>query len=90
LNIVERVLVVLGRKLFPGAWARWGQGQPRGWRKAFVVACQHAHWGADLAAQAGAAPLVSSLIRGHQTPVTRRDTQEDKLLRHLQAADNAA
>ena len=90
LNIVERVWVVVGRKLFSHTWQRWGQGQPRSWRKAFVVACQHARWGADLAAQAGAGPLVSNLIRRHQTPVTRSATLEDELLKHLQAADNAS
>lgn len=96
LNIVERVWVVVGQKLFPGAWTRWGEGQPRGWRKAFVVAAQHDRWGADLAAQAGASPITISLIRRHQSPVDAPAgalagapaTREDELLKRLQSADN--
>lgn len=90
LNIAERVWVVVGQKLFPGAWASWGEGQARGWRKAFVVATQHARWGADLAAQAGASPLTVSLIRRHQARLSPPATAvEDIWLEHLQAADNA-
>lgn len=90
LTIAERVLVVLGQKLFPGVWAGWGQGSARGWRKAFVVANQHARWGADLAAQAGALALTSSLIRRHATYIGRPVSVEDELLQHLQTADNAS
>src|SRR5262245_51329405 len=90
LNIVERVLVVVGQRLSSGAAYRWGQGQPQGWRKAFVVARQHARWGADLAAQAGASSLVSNLINRHQSPITQSTRPEDELLKHLQSADDAS
>lgn len=90
LNVVERGLGVLGQKLFPGAWERWGQGQPRGWRRAFVVARHHAEWGAELAVQAGATARVANLIRRHQTPVTTVSTLEDEWLKYLQAADDAS
>ena len=83
LNIVERVLVVLGQKLVPNRWEHWSP-------KAFSVATQHAGWGADLAAQAGASPLTVMLIRRHQTHVSSAATVEDELLEHLQAADNAS
>ncbi len=88
LNMADRALGVLGQELFPNTWERWGQGQPHGWRKTFVVAMQHAAWGADLVAEAGAPPLTVALIRRHQTRVTTPASLEDELLKHLQAADN--
>ncbi len=84
LSIWERVLIVLGQRLFPRRAAAWGQGQPRGLRRAFVVAAQHAHWGADLAARAGASARTVALIRRHQDSASAGD----RLLAALQAADN--
>ncbi len=68
LRIWERVIIVLAKTLLPGLSIRWGQGDPVGWKRAFVVAQQHANWGAELAAQAGANPNVVELIRRHQDP----------------------
>lgn len=81
LNMADRVLGVLGQTLFPNRWARWKH-------KTFVVAVQHAEWGAALAAQAGAAPLTITLIRRHQMRLSGPTTIEDELLKHLQAADD--
>lgn len=90
----ERVWIVLGRALFPGKVKIWGQGQPVGWKRAFVVAEQHAAWGAEMAAQAGASPLTTSLIRRHQESVRQMARLEDtpdleqQLLDYLQQFDD--
>lgn len=85
----ERVLIVLAKRLFPNQVKRWGVGKPVGWHRAFVVAEQHAEWGAQLAAQAGASPLIVGLIRQHQnfSPRESRD-MHSSLLQRLQAADS--
>ena len=88
MNIFERVLVVLAQHAFPNRWSHWGHGEPCGWRKPFVVTVQHARWGADLAAQAGAAPTVVNLIRRHQSHLQQVTSAEDELLIRLQAADD--
>lgn len=85
----ERVLVVLGKAAFPARARQWGQGSPRGWRRPFVVAEQHAAWGAELAAQAGATPLAAAIIQRHQEKLSEaRHTLEDRLLRQLQLLDD--
>lgn len=95
LRLWERVLIVLAQKLFGKRMKAWGQGQPRGWRRAFVIAEQHPAWGAELAAQAGASPLAVRLIRHHQEgpdpdlPLPHADKAlEARLLVHLQLLDN--
>ncbi|MCA9972379.1 MAG: HD domain-containing protein [Anaerolineales bacterium] len=89
LSVWERSLIVLAQRLFPGRLAAWGGGAARGWRRPFVVKQQHPAWGAEMAAAAGAAPLVVSLIRRHQDAVLETAvTPEDALLRQLQWADD--
>lgn len=90
LSLLDRVLVVVVRRLWPARAHAWGQGAPRGFRRPFVTAAQHPAWGAELAAQAGAPPLTVALIRRHQTPVTAPRTLEDELLLALQSADDDA
>ena len=87
INLIERVEAVLVRWLWPGAYARWAQAAPRGWRKPFVTAVQHPDWGADLAAQAGASARVIYLIRRHQTFADPPVTDEDGLVDLLQQAE---
>jgi hypothetical protein len=84
----ERPLPVLARALAPSLAERWGQGAPRGWRRAFVVAAQHAAWGAELAAAAGCSDVTVALIRHHQAPVQTAPPQIGTLLAVLQAADD--
>lgn len=88
LRVWERVLIVLVGVISPHLLARWGSGEPGGWRRAFVVASQHPQWGADMAARQGASPVAVELIRLHQNylPVNTVYSTE-KLLRMLQAAD---
>ena len=88
LRVWERVLIVLVGVVSPDLLARWGTGEPRGWRRAFVVASQHPQWGAEMAARQGASPLAVELIRQHQNylPVDLVYSTET-LLKMLQAAD---
>lgn len=88
LSALDRVMVVLGYRFFSKRMMVWGTGEPRGWRKPFVVAAQHPAWGAELAEHAGAAPLVVNLIRRHQDRRFPIRSTEDELLIRLQIADN--
>jgi hypothetical protein len=54
-----------------------------------VVAARHPEWGAQLAAQAGAAPTVVELIHRHQDrPIVSGVGRFERLLFQLQSADN--
>ncbi len=89
LSLSGRVAVVLARRALPALAQHWQQAEPAGWRRPFVTAARHAEWGADLAAQAGAAPLAVALIRRHQAPAPRPPrSAEDELLYALQLADD--
>ncbi len=90
----ERAIIVLSKAFLPDKVTRWGAGAAQGggalgWRRAFVVARQHPVWGAQMAEEAGASPLVAALIRRHQDryPNPGGDL-EDRLLQLLQAADH--
>lgn len=92
LRLWERVAIVLVQAASPALSRRLGE-QPAadcpGWRKAFIVAAQHAEWGAQLVQQAGISPLAADLIRRHQQPApVGSQCDEDVLLRKLQAVDN--
>jgi hypothetical protein len=94
LRVWERVLIVLGKALFPEQARKWGKGHPYGWRRPFVVAEQHPDWGAEMAAQAGASALTVSLVRNHQEHLSvhsvssEPDKTEALLLQRLQRLDN--
>jgi hypothetical protein len=101
LHLWERVLIVLSNALFPHKVKSWGQSEPRGWRRPFVIAEQHPNWGSEMAIQAGASSLTASLIRRHQEilepsngeqiimnpPDPKQVTLEDVLLKRLQQLD---
>jgi hypothetical protein len=77
LRLWERVIVVLCTAAFPEHSKRWGQSEAWGWKRAFVVAEQHASWGAEMAAQAGATPLTVALIRRHQEKPAQNSGSRD-------------
>lgn len=94
LRLWERVAIVLVQAASPALLQRLSE-QPAadcpGWRKAFIVAAQHAEWGAEMVRQAGISPLAAALIRRHQLPVSASSQRrEDILLRKLQAVDDNA
>lgn len=89
LRLWQRVLIVLCRRILPAASERWGQGDPKSWRKPFVVAAQHPAWGAHLAREAGASPLAVSIIQSHQDPILNNPvTLQERLLSCLQIVDD--
>jgi hypothetical protein len=86
---------VIAKAIQPAKATEWGRAEPRGWKRPFVIAEQHAAWGAELAARAGTSPTVVSLIRRHQQPADRPDreaavniSREDQLLHCLQLLDD--
>ena len=92
--IWERVMIVLGKRLFPVESVKWGQSDPKSWKRAFVVAEKHPAWGAEMARQSGASPLVVNLIKNHQVRAVtnpgleNQTTLEQNLLYRLQVLDD--
>jgi putative nucleotidyltransferase with HDIG domain len=88
-TLSERSFAVIISTLMPNVASQLSQGEPRGWRRPFVVKAQHAAWGAELAAKAGSSLKVVSLIRRHQDEVRYEQLDdEDYQLGLLQRADN--
>lgn len=90
-TLFDRVLIVLvGRLITWNLIWYWGKkGNPRGWRRPFVVAVQHPIWSAEDMAQAGATPLAVTLARHHQDKLGHPpQSEEERLLVLLQEADN--
>ena len=102
LHLWERIVIVLGKTISPQGAKAWGQGEPQGFLRPFVISEKHPVWGADMAAQAGASQLTVSIIRRHLEPqninpneqsgenpgVTTNQLMERQLLHRLQRADN--
>jgi hypothetical protein len=89
LSIIDRIVIVLGKRLFREKARGWAVGPMDGLRRPFVVADRHAGWGADLAAQAGATPVSVELIRRHQEArLSTPGSTFERLLAALQAADD--
>jgi hypothetical protein len=84
LSVIDRALIVLGKRFFPRLAVRWGAGDLHGWTRPFVVAACHPAWGASLAADFGASPRLCDLIRRHQDA----SPGDDPLLLALQGADD--
>ncbi|HEY5269183.1 MAG TPA: HD domain-containing protein [Anaerolineales bacterium] len=84
LSLLDRVVIVLGKRFFRQRARRWSEGTPSRLRRPFVVAAHHPDWGADLAEQAGASPRTVDLIRRHQDI----PSIDDPLLATLQSADD--
>ena len=95
LRLWERVLIVLGRRMFPEKVKEWGSGDPEGWKRAFVIAQQHPDWGADLVEEAGGSPLTVAIIRRHQQELVGKNLSvektgdlEEQLISKLQRIDD--
>jgi putative nucleotidyltransferase with HDIG domain len=93
LHLWERIIIVLGNKLFPKRVEEWGKSEPFGWKRPFVIAKKHPAWGAEMVAQAGANSKVVRLVERHQEVLPEKSSQhsetvENQLLRRLQALDN--
>lgn len=84
LSLLDRVVIVLGKRFFQRRARRWSEGTPSRLRRPFVVAAHHPDWGADLAEQAGASSRTVDLIRRHQDI----PSVDDSLLSALQSADD--
>jgi putative nucleotidyltransferase with HDIG domain len=95
LNPLERAMVVVVSAWTPRCARRLGvipvqgwQALP-GWHKAFIVAENHASWGAELARQAGASSVVEALIRQHHaSDKSQVGDLEPDLLHRLKVVDN--
>lgn len=95
ISSLQRAWIVIAQALFPARAEEWGQVEQEmlaelpAWRRALAVAEQHPIWGAELARQAGASPLLQALISRHQERLNHRHTNlEDELLHKLQVVDN--
>ncbi len=86
-SIWVRVAMVLLERFAPHWLARISAGEPRGWRRPFVIYWRHAEIGAELAARAGCSPRTVDLIRRHHTPVPPPRGEVDPLLVMLQEVD---
>jgi len=84
LSLLDRVVIVLGKRFFQRRARRWSEGTPSRLRRPFVVAAHHPSWGADLAEQAGVSSRTVDLIRHHQDILSI----DDPLLAALQAVDD--
>ena len=87
----QRAIIVLLERWAPRLLAYLSQGQPRGWRRPYVMHANHPQVGARWAQDAGCSPLTVALIRRHQErPVSGPafTAEEHGWLAALQAADN--
>jgi putative nucleotidyltransferase with HDIG domain len=85
----ERALYVLGEALLPELADQWGDREPKGPLRGFVVREQHAAWGAEMAAEAGASERLLRLIAHHQGEISADLLKEEQtLLAVLQKADD--
>jgi HD domain len=84
LSLLDRVVIVLGKRFFPQRVGGWSDGAPKRLHLPFVVAAHHPQWGADLAEKAGASSRTVDLIRCHQDI----PSVDDPLLAALQSTDD--
>jgi hypothetical protein len=85
----------LAKLLAPDHAKRWGEVSIESgdripwWQWPFIASEQHPDWGADLAQQAGAAPLATAIIRRHQEHINPdSNSLEDILIKKLQSTDD--
>jgi putative nucleotidyltransferase with HDIG domain len=89
INNLQRIIIVIFDKLFPNWVKRTKDSSPVGWKRPFVVAENHAEWGAEMATLCDSDVMTVKLIRRHQTKIAGKFIKlEDQLLYALQQADN--
>jgi hypothetical protein len=86
-SLLSRGLIVVIRGVWPSLAETLGRRPAKGWRRPFVVLATHAEQGARLAEEAGCSPLTVALVRRHEDLLTDVQTDEERLLAALQAAD---
>ncbi|MGD2143209.1 MAG: hypothetical protein PVF54_01885 [Anaerolineae bacterium] len=88
LSTWERGLLVLAERFAPRAVESAVGGPAQRWRARLVAYAQHAEIGARWAEDAGCSALTAELIRRHERRPRTPETEEDRLLAALQAADS--
>jgi hypothetical protein len=90
LSAWQRGLFVLAERFVPDVLGHAVRGQAGSQRRPLADYAGHAEIGARWAEEAGCSPLTVALIRRHEEQVESCQTEEDRLLAMLQAADCAA
>lgn len=83
----ERGALVLTERLAPRVLDRITRDPPEDWRRPVARYARHAEIGAHLAEGVGCSPLTVELIRRHEEHLVGCQTEVDRLLTALQAAD---
>jgi len=82
---LTRSIFVVIQRVAPRRLARW---PATGWRRPFAVLRDHPRIGAEWARAAGCDELAVSLIARHQEDLSAAASEEDRLLKLLQAFDD--
>jgi hypothetical protein len=85
----QRGMFVLAERCLPGMLDRAVRDETRRWWRSLADYAEHAEIGARWAEEAGCSPLTVALIRRHEEQLETCQTDEDRLLVILQAADCA-
>jgi hypothetical protein len=85
----RRGLFVLAERFLPRVLEQTVRGQSGSWQRLLADYTEHAEIGARWAEEAGCSPITVSLIRRHEEQLETCQTEEDRLLLTLQAADGA-
>ena len=88
ISILDRVWPVVIKKIWPSKYHQWGADEDVRWKRPFIIKQQHAKWGADMVRAVGGSEEAIALIRRHQDPIEKIESEEDALLQKLQWADN--
>lgn len=89
LSAVHRSIIVLLGRFAPNLLARLSRGEPEWWNRTFVIHARHPEIGARWAEEANCSSLTVDLVRRHEEELTSCQTEQDRLLAALQAADDA-
>lgn len=85
----QRAIIVLLEHYSSRTLSALSQGEAKGLRRPFVIHARHSESGAAWAEEAGCSPITVALIRRHHEPAaSAASTEQDELLKILQAADS--